>query len=93
MKINVVNLRNRTARDRWNRVSMGDIFERISWHDPDRVVIQAWDGAFESRENAELTAGRADRLANKYANGVIQNNIPPGRIVMMFAKIPQRESW
>lgn len=86
MKINVVNLRNRTARDRWNRVSMGDIFERISWHDPDRVVIQAWDGAFESRENAELTAGRADRLANKYANGVIQNNIPPGRIVMMVCE-------
>ena len=86
MKLDVTSLRNRTARDRWNRVSMGDLFERISWHDPERVVIEAWTGAYESIENSQITAGRADKLANKYANGAISNNISPGQIVMMVCE-------
>lgn len=86
MKLDVTTLRNRTARDRWNRVSMGDLFERLTWHDPDKVIIEAWEGAYESGENAQLTAGRADRLANQYANGVLSSGILPGRIVMMICE-------
>lgn len=86
MKLDVINLRNRTARDRWNRVSMGDLFERISWHDPGKVVIEAWEGAYESAKNAQLTARRADRLANQYANGILSSGITPGRIVMMVCE-------
>lgn len=86
MKLDVTNLRNRTARDRWNRVSMGDLFERLTWHDPDKVVIEAWEGAYESPENAQMTASRADRLANQYANGILSSGISPGRIVMMVCE-------
>lgn len=86
MKFDVTSLRNRVARDRWNRVSMGDLFERIAWHDPDKVVIEAWEDAYESAENAHMTAGRADRLANQYANGILSSGITPGRIVMMVCE-------
>lgn len=85
MKIDVTTLRNRSTRNRWNRVSMGDLFERIRWQDPDRVVLNAWPGAYESEDNAALTASRADDLANQYAN-TIHSTIPPGNIVVMVCE-------
>ena len=85
MNIDVTSLRNRSARDRWNRVSMGDLFERIRWHDPNRLVLHAWPGAYENEANAALTAGRADDLANQYANTILRD-ISPGNIVVMVCE-------
>lgn len=84
MAIDVNTLRGRRNTDRWNRVSMGDLFERIKWGDPERKVLRAWEGAYESPENAELTAARADELANRYANAIRAAGVREGQIVMMI---------
>ncbi|WP_051236847.1 class I adenylate-forming enzyme family protein [Ottowia thiooxydans] len=65
---------------------MGDLFERIKWGDPMRKVLRAWEGAYESPENAELTAARADELANQYANALRSSGVSEGRIVMMVCE-------
>jgi acyl-CoA synthetase (AMP-forming)/AMP-acid ligase II len=86
MTIDVNALRGRRNTERWNRVSMGDLFERIKWGDPGRKVLRAWDGAYESPENAELTATRADELANRYANAIRSAGVHEGSIVMMICE-------
>lgn len=86
MAMDVNALRGRRNTDRWNRVSMGDLFERIKWSDPERKVLTAWEGAYESPENAELTAARADELANRYANAIRAAGVKEGGIVMMLCE-------
>ena len=86
MAIDVNALRGRRNIDRWNRISMGDLFERIKWSDPERKVLTAWEGAYESPENAVLTAARADELANRYANAIRTAGVKEGRIVMMLCE-------
>ncbi|MCL4744647.1 MAG: acyl--CoA ligase [Burkholderiaceae bacterium] len=86
MAIDVNKLRGRRSTDRWNRVSMGDLFERIKWGDPKRMVLRAWEGAYESPENAALTATRADEIANRYANAVRTAGIGEDRVVMMICE-------
>ena len=44
--IDVTSLRNRRAVNRWDRVSVGDLFERLIWSYPDKEAIVAWEGAF-----------------------------------------------
>jgi len=79
----VFTLRGRRADDRWNRLSMGDVFERIRWSEPDREVLTAWPGAFEDPANARLGAAAADDLANRVANAVLGEGIRPGEVVLL----------
>ena len=86
MNIDTRTLRGRRNTARWNRVSMGDLFERIKWSAPERVVFRAWEGAYESKANAALTAKAADDQANQYANKLHAIGIQPGQIVMMVCE-------
>lgn len=86
MKIDVENLRGRRNTARWNRTSVGDVFDRIRWSDPEREVLTAWEGAYEDPENARLTAARADMLANRHANAVQAAGLQAGDIVMMICE-------
>ena len=84
--MNVFDLRGRRATDRSNRVSMGDMFERIRWHDPDRIVMTFWEGAYENAALRELTAALADDTANQYAHAIRAAGIEPGSIVMLVCE-------
>ena len=84
--INVTDLRGRRATARWNRVSMGDLFERIRSADPERIVISAWDGAFESPARRHVSAADADDAANRYANALGASGIGAGQVVMMLCE-------
>lgn len=84
--MNVFDLRGRRATDRSNRVSMGDIFERVRWHDPDRVVLKFWEGAVENPDYQQLTTQVADDTANQYANALKAEGIEPGSIVMLVCE-------
>jgi acyl-CoA synthetase (AMP-forming)/AMP-acid ligase II len=86
MKLDVENLRGRRNTGRWNRTSIGDVFDRIRWSDPDREVLTSWEGAYENLENAHLTAARADILANRHANAVRTAGLKEGDIVMMVCE-------
>ena len=58
--IDVTSLRNRRAINRWDRVSVGDLFERITWSYPDKEAIVGRPGAFADPALRRVTyrAGR-----------------------------------
>ena len=41
MTIDVENFRNRRNDARWNRVSVGDVIERMTWNEPGKVAFIA----------------------------------------------------
>ncbi len=60
MSIDVTSLTNRRATNRWDRVSVGDFWERITWSYPDKEAIVGRPGAFAYPENERLTYLQAD---------------------------------
>ena len=69
--IDVESLYNRRADNRWDRVSVGDIFERLSWSLPDKPALIAAPCAVRDPAFATLTFRQADRVANRIANGLL----------------------
>jgi hypothetical protein len=43
-RIDVVTLRGRRAVNRYERTSVGDVLERMTWAQPDKVAIIGWPG-------------------------------------------------
>ena len=86
MQHDVTSLRNRRADQRWNRVCIGDIFERLACSEDERTVLTGDDGAYENPDHKNLSASKADQLANQFANAVLSSGIKAGSIVMMFCE-------
>src|SRR4051794_28081502 len=80
----VVNLHGRRAVNRWERTSVGDLFERVTWSYPDKEAIVAVDGAFAYPENQRVTYREADQLANRVANQLLAAGLERGDKVLMF---------
>jgi hypothetical protein len=60
MAIDVTSLANRRATERWNRVAVGDLLERVTYSDPDRDALVGWPGAFAYPEYARVSYRRAN---------------------------------
>ncbi len=86
IRIDVTSLRNRRATDRWNRVSVGDLFERLTWSYPDKEAIVAWEGASADPAYHRVTYRQADELANQIANSILARGLEPGERVLMFCE-------
>ncbi len=86
MAIDVTNLTNRRASDRWDRVSVGDIWERITWSYPDKEALVARDGANAYPGNARLTYREADELANRVANALLDRGLGQSDRVLFFCE-------
>ncbi len=71
MAIDVTSLANRRATDRWNRVAVGDMLERLTWSYPDQDALVGWPGAFAYPEHARLSYRRANALANQVAHALL----------------------
>ncbi len=71
MTIDVTSLSNRRATERWNRVAVGDILERLTWSVPDQVGFIGWEGAYAYPEHQRVTYAEADRIANRVANALL----------------------
>src|SRR3954462_15898653 len=71
MAIDVTRLANRRATDRWNRVAVGDMLERLTWSYPDQDALVGWPGAFAYPEHARLSYRRANALANRISNALL----------------------
>ena len=84
--MDVTNLRNRRAINRWDRVSVGDLFERVVWSFPDKEAIVAWDGAYADPALRRVTYGEADRIANQVAGALLARGVEPGQRVLMFCE-------
>lgn len=84
MEIDVHSLYNRKKINRWERVSVGDVFERIAHTFPDKEAIVGWQGAFADKSNARLTYKHADEKANQFANGLIKKGLQRGDRILFF---------
>jgi len=83
MTIDVTSLTNRRATNRWERTSVGDMFERAAWAFPDKEAIVGWPGAFAEPEFERVTYKWADRMANRIANGLLATGLKRSDRVLM----------
>lgn len=83
MKHDVTSLRGRRATARWNRTSVGDIFERISWSTPDKEAIVGCEGAFGTPEFERVTFRQADMYANQIGNSFLSAGLTGGDRVVL----------
>ncbi|OLO26209.1 AMP-dependent synthetase [Alkalihalophilus pseudofirmus] len=84
MKIDVTSLYNRRRVNRWERVSVGDILERLTYSFPNKEAIVGWEGAYAHKNNARLTFKQADDKANQFANALLKRGLNRGDRVFFF---------
>ena len=84
--IDVENVVGRTADNRWERLSIGDVFERNSWSQPDKEAIVGWDGAYADPAYARVTYRVADELCNRLANGILAAGLERGDRVLLICE-------
>ncbi|MEN3279384.1 MAG: hypothetical protein V7607_524 [Solirubrobacteraceae bacterium] len=84
MRIDVETLTGRRAVNRWERVSIGDLFERVRWSTPDKDAIVARQGAFASPDRERMTYAQADDLATRVATALLARGLQRGDRVLMF---------
>jgi acyl-CoA synthetase (AMP-forming)/AMP-acid ligase II len=84
--IDVTSLYNRRADNRWDRVCVGDILERLTWSRPDQVAIIGWPGAYVDDAYARLTYRQADEIANRFANGLLARGLDRGDRVLLVCE-------
>src|SRR3954471_14994267 len=84
--IDVDTLRGRRAVHRWERTSVGDVFERLTWSYPDQVAIIGRPGAHTEDRFRALTYREADRTANQVAHGLLARGLEPAARVLLFCE-------
>ncbi len=71
MTINVEDLYDRRADNRWDRVAVGDVLERMTWSEPDKLALCATPDAIADPQFARVTYREADSIANRVANALL----------------------
>ena len=82
----VTTLRGRRAVHRWERTSVGDVFERMTWSYPDQVAMIGRPGAYSEERFRQITYREADRIANQVANGLLARGLEPAARVLLFCE-------
>lgn len=85
-KIDVTTLRGRRAVNRWERTSVGDVFERLTWSYPDKVAVTGRQGAYGEERFASVTYRQADEIANQVAHALAARGLHPGARVVLFCE-------
>ncbi|MBW0106283.1 class I adenylate-forming enzyme family protein [Pseudonocardia sp. KRD291] len=82
--IDVETLRGRRATNRWERTSVGDVFERLTWARPDEPVLTGCAGAYGDDRFAAVTPKQADAVANRLAHALAAAGlVPAARVVLI----------
>lgn len=84
MTIDVEHLYDRRADERWERTSVGDVFERLCWSRPDKVALVAAPCAVRDPAFATMTYRQADHAANALAHGLLAQGLARGDRVALF---------
>ena len=83
MPIDVTSLYDRRSDNRWDRICVGDILERVTWSRPDRIALAGWAGAFGEPAFERLTYRQASDAVNRFANGPLARGLIRGDRVLL----------
>jgi acyl-CoA synthetase (AMP-forming)/AMP-acid ligase II len=86
MSIDVTALFDRHATNRWERVCVGDLVERVTWSTPDKDCLVAWEGACADPGYARLTYRQVNDLANQAAHGLLAAGLVRGDRLLMVCE-------
>jgi acyl-CoA synthetase (AMP-forming)/AMP-acid ligase II len=84
--LDVTSLHHRRAVHRWERMSVGDLIERVTWSRPDKVAIVGCPGAYADEQMHALTYRQADRVANQVANALLASGLERGDVILLFCE-------
>src|SRR3978361_1485521 len=84
--VDVPSLHHRRAVGRWERTSVGDLLERLTWSVPDQDAIVGRPGAYSDDRYRRLTYRAADELAKRIANVLLARGLGRGDVVMLFCE-------
>lgn len=84
--IDVENFAGRRNDQRWNRVSVGDVIERVTWSTPDKECIVATPDATADPKYARVTYAQANALINRVANGLLALGLPRASRIGMLCE-------
>ena len=86
MDLDVTSLHHRRAVHRWERMSVGDLIERVTWSRPDKLAIVGRPGAYADERLAALTYRQADEAANQVAHALLASGLERGDVVLLFCE-------
>src|ERR1700722_2071275 len=84
--LDVTSLHHRRATHRWERTSVGDLLERMTWSFPDQEAIVGREGAYADPAFRRLTYRQADQFANQIAHALLARGLDHGDVVMLFCE-------
>jgi acyl-CoA synthetase (AMP-forming)/AMP-acid ligase II len=84
--LDVTSLHHRRAVRRWERMSVGDLIERVTWSRPDKLAIVGRPGAYADERFAALTYRQADQTANQVAHALLARGLSQGDVVLLFCE-------
>jgi len=84
--LDVTSLHHRRAVHRWERMSVGDLIERVTWSRPDKLAIVGRPGAYADERFAALTYRQADQVANQVAHALLARGLTQGDVVLLFCE-------
>jgi acyl-CoA synthetase (AMP-forming)/AMP-acid ligase II len=84
--LDVTSLHHRRAVQRWDRMSVGDLLERVTWSRPDKPAIVGRPGAYADDRFAALTYRQADQVANQVAHALLARGLERGDVVLLFCE-------
>ena len=86
MDLDVTSLHHRRSVRRWERMSVGDLIERVTWSRPDKPAIVGRPGAYADERLASLTYRQADEAANQAARALLASGLERGDVVLLFCE-------
>ena len=84
MAFDVTTLHGRRADERFNRMAVGDVLERLTWSRPDQEALVGFEGAYADPAFARLTFAHADARANQAAHALLDSGLERGDRVLLF---------
>ena len=86
VEFDVTSLHHRRAVHRWERTSVGDLLERMTWSFPDQEAFVGREGAYGEERFRRLTYRQADELANQIAHGLLARGLQRSDVVLIFCE-------
>ena len=92
MTMDVENFTGRRNDERWNRLSVGDIIERMTWNEPEKLALIATPDAVVDPAYARVTYIQANIIINRVAKGMLSLGLAPSSRIAMLCN-NSNEAW